>query len=120
MTAEREMMRAVLGVAESPVRWYPDEVDQGIEPPYGVYAVISGSNDRHLKGDARTRQRVIQVDVYAKNPKLADNIMEWAEAQMEAATLFGVVDVNVSGAPGRDVETRLYRTSLEFTIRYTK
>lgn len=120
MTAEREMMRATLAVADSPCRWYPDEVDQNIEAPYGVYTVVSGFNDRHLKGDASTRQRVIQVDVYAKDPKRADNIMEWAEAQMDAATMFGVVDVNVSGAPGRDVETRLYRTSLEFTIRYTK
>jgi hypothetical protein len=118
MTIEEDFFAAA--TAGSPtVRVYPEVLPQaGSILPAATFTVVGGSDDMHLAGKSNTGFRLFQVDTWASSRLGADNLMDDIQTRILAAAAFVVVGIDVSGAPRYEEETKRYRASKEFTVRF--
>jgi hypothetical protein len=114
-----ELIRAVLEAEDSPMlNVWADQADQETQIPYCVFTIIGGHEEMHLQGSANLNRRIVQVDTWARRRDMASNLMQWVRHKMLAAATFNVTGVEETGAPRYDGETKLYRSSYEFTLWY--
>lgn len=118
MTIEEDFFAAA--TAGSPtIRLYPEVLPQeGSILPAATFTVVGGFDDMHMGGVSNTGMRLFQVDAWASSRLSADNLMDGIQTRLLAATTFVVVGVDVSGAPRYEEETKRYRASKEFTVRF--
>lgn len=117
MTIEEDFFAAA--TAGSPtIRLYPEILPQVVTLPAVTCTVVGGFDDMHMAGVENTGTRVFQVDAWASTRLSADNLIEDVQSRLLAATTFLVVGIDVSGAPRYEEETKRYRASKEFMVRF--
>lgn len=117
MTIEEDFFAAATAGSPS-VRLYPEVMPQQPVLPAATFTVIAGRDDMHIAGKSNTGERIFQVDTWASSRLSADSLMDDIQSRLLAATAFGVVAIDMSGAPRYEEETRRYRASKEFTVRF--
>lgn len=98
---------ALLGV--SPTRLYPfGEAPEGIEKPYAVWQLVTGSPENYLAGRPDIDGYTLQVDVYGTTVASARAVTTAISTAIE-------LKANVSrwGGETKDTETKLYRSSFD-------
>lgn len=120
MTIEEKIFAALTADSPTALRVYVDEMPQtpGVVFPLLVFSVITGSDDMHLQGDAGTRDRVVQIDAYAKTRLSADTLAKEAKRLMLASQDFTVNSIDLAPAPRFEPGRDLYRKTFDFGIRY--
>ena len=96
-------------IGASPVRLYPfGEAPQGVQLPYVVWQVVSGSPSNYLAGRPDVDGFTLQVDVYAATG---------ASARSVASVLRNAVELRAHivrwGGESKDEETKRYRLSFD-------
>lgn len=98
---------ALLGV--SPTRLYPfGEAPEGVEKPYAVWQLVTGSPDNYLAGRPDIDGYTLQVDVYGVTASSARAVTAAISTAIE-------LKANVArwGGESKDTETKLYRSSFD-------
>lgn len=108
------------GSAGLPFDVYEEQAKPGAPYPYAVYTVIDGNDDLHLRGDAGTRSRLVQIDAYARSRARAEDMIQFLKAQMMNATAFSVTGITVVGGLPEVDDPELRRATREFTIRFAE
>ena len=117
MTIEEDFFAAA--TAGSPtIRMYPEVMPQQPVLPAATFTVISGRDDMHIAGKSNTGERIFQVDAWASSRLGADTLMDDVQSRLLQATAFTIVAIDMSGAPRYEEETRRYRASKEFMVRF--
>ena len=118
MTIEEDFFAAATAGSPS-LRLYPEVLPQdGAILPAATFTVVGGLDDMHMGGKSNTGMRLVQVDAWASSRLSADNLMDDIQSRLLTATTFVVVGIDVSGAPRYEDETKRYRASKEFSIRF--
>ena len=117
MTIEEDFYAAM--TAGSPtIRAYPEVLPELPTLPAATYTMVGGYDDMNMLGVENTGLRVVEVDAWASTRLGADSLMGDIQSRLLAATTFVVVDIQVSAAPRYEPETKRYRASKEFSIRF--
>jgi hypothetical protein len=119
--SDRNSIYAALnaGANDSPTELidiFPDEAPQQAVYPLVVFLNVGGHDDWHLEGSSGLRRRVVQVDVWASDPDVADALMERMIFRMKTGSGFSLTGIAVAGAPPYEPDTKLYRVSREFIL----
>lgn len=102
----------VIAVLGNPPRFYGfgDAVQDGAKP-YAVHQTISGSPENYLNQRPDQDTLIVQVDVYAKTPQLAKQVVTALVDAFEP-----VAYVTSWNGEFRDPDTKLWRIS--FTVEF--
>jgi hypothetical protein len=100
-------VRALLGV--TPHRLYPfGEAPEGVEKPYAVWQLVTGSPENYLAGRPDIDGFTLQVDVYAVTATSARAV---TDAIVHAIEL--KANIVSWGGEKKDTTTNLYRSSFD-------
>lgn len=100
---------APLSMGGPHLKLYPfGEAPQGVDKPYAVWQLVTGSPENYLAGRPDMDGYTLQVDVYAATGSSARAV---AEAISHAIELQACV--TRWGGETRDTETKLYRSSFD-------
>jgi len=96
-------------IGSNPVRCYPfGEAPQGVQGPYVVWQLVTGSPDNYLKQSPDTDSFSVQIDIYSKD---AEQCRFVATAFRDA--LQSVSYITRWGGESRDNVTKKYRVSFD-------
>lgn len=98
---------ALLG--ESPTRLFMfGMAPQGVQKPYAVWQVVSGSPENYLAGRPDVEQHSLQIDVYADSAAQSRAVLAAIEKAIELNCY-----VTRYGGESRDPETKNYRSTMD-------
>lgn len=111
------MVFAALTSGSPPLRAYPNELPaEGVVFPSVVWLLVAGSDDFNLRGRSQINQRHVQVDAWSMTQSGAASAMNDCVALMARSTDFSLTAINETGLKGRELDTKRYRESKEFTV----
>jgi len=92
----------------------PDKVEQDDAAPYVIYQKITGWRVQSLAGDSGLANPTFQFDIYATTRLAAAALRDEVRLAIQANFVLGAVHAG-EGA-GIEVDTKLYRERLDFSL----
>lgn len=101
-----------------PLRAYPDVGPAHVILPFLVYTFVAGHQDMHLQGRSGIGMTIVSISAYASTRSSATALVERARDLLLASSDFTVNSIDDPGAERYEPETKRYRATLDFTLRY--